>query len=320
MKSPSRPHVHTRTIDHRIRSRSRRPCVVVGGDRACPPFQARHRAAIGWIGLIWLSPVLGAILYLLLGINRIERKARKLLRGRAHFAPAPQCPNHGGILESTVGVGAAHLAALSQLVDQIGGAQLLAGNELELLVGGDEAYPAMIRAIDGASRSIALGTYIFDDDRAGRPFVDALGRAVGRGVQVRVLIDDFGSRHRWWSVVGPLRNVGVPVARFLPTLAPGWFPYLNLRNHRKILVVDGCVGFTGGMNILEDYMLGLKPRFPKLDLQVRVRGPAVAALWRVFAEDWAHRHRRGSLRRAMELARWRVRRRARSRHRRRPGR
>ncbi len=172
-------------------------------------------------------------------------------------------------------------------MDQIGGAPLLAGNELELLLGGDEAYPAMIQAIDGASRSISLCTYIFDDDRAGRPFVEALGRAVGRGVEIRVLIDDFGSRHRLWSVVGPLQNVGVRVARFLPTLAPGWFPYLNLRNHRKILVVDGCVGFTGGMNILEDYMLGLKPRCPKLDLHVRVRGPGVAALWRVFAEDWA---------------------------------
>jgi cardiolipin synthase len=79
----------------------------------------------------------------------------------------------------------------------------------------------------------------------------------------------------------------VPVARFLPTLAPRWFPYLNLRNHRKILVVDGRVGFTGGMNILEDYLLGVKPRRPKLDLHFRVRGPAVAGLWQVFAEDWA---------------------------------
>jgi cardiolipin synthase len=165
---------------------------------------------------------------------------------------------------------------------------LLPDNELEPLVGGDEAYPAMLRAIDGATRTIALSTYIFNRDRAGRPFIEALGRAVARGVEVRVLIDDFGSRHRWSSVIGPLRHAGVPVARFLPTLAPRWFPYLNLRNHRKILVVDGCVGFTGGMNILEDYLLGIRPRRPKRDLHFRMRGPAVASLWHVFAEDWAH--------------------------------
>jgi len=250
-------------------------------------FKRDTRAAIGWIGLIWLSPILGVTLYLLLGINRIQRRARTLLRGRAHPAVARAYPSRSGILETTLGTGAVHLERLSQLVDEIGGAPLLTGNDLELLVGGDEAYPAMLGAIDEACRSVALCTYIFDNDRAGKPFIDALGRAVGRGVEVRVLIDDFGSRHRWWSVVGLLRNVGVPVARFLPTLAPGWFPYLNLRNHRKILVVDGCVGFTGGMNILEDCMLGLQPQRPKLDLHVRVRGPAVSALWHVFAEDWA---------------------------------
>jgi cardiolipin synthase len=86
--------------------------------------------------------------------------------------------------------------------------------------------------------------------------------------------------------VSPLASPPSPVARFLPTLAPGWFPYWNLRNHRKILVVDGRVGFTGGMNILEDYLLEARPRRPKRDLHFRVQGPAVSGLWHVFAEDW----------------------------------
>jgi cardiolipin synthase len=259
-------------------------CLVASGHVLL--FKRDTRAASGWIGLIWLSPILGASLYLLLGINRIHRRARSLRRSRAHHAAPSAGPVRGGIPRTTLEPGGDDMATLSHLVGQIAGSPLVAGNELEPLVGGDEAYPAMIRAIDGATRSIALGTYIFDDDRAGRPFIDALARAVGRGVEVRVLIDDLGSRHRWPSAVGPLRDAGVPVARFLPTLAPGWFPYLNLRNHRKILVVDGHVGFTGGMNILKDYLLGVGPRRPKRDLHFRVLGPAVAGLRRVFAEDW----------------------------------
>ncbi len=251
-------------------------------------FKRDVRAATGWIGLIWLSPVLGAVLYVLLGVNRIDRKMRALRRGRFHSLVPIVCACRDDALEAALGPGGAHLAALSQLVGEVTRSPLLPGNELEPLVGGDEAYPAMIRAIDGATRTVALSTYIFDRDRAGRPLIDALGRAVTRGVEVRVLIDDFGSRHRWPSVIRPLRKAGIPVARFLPTLTPRWFPYLNLRNHRKILVVDGREGFTGGMNVLEDYLLGVYPRRPKRDLHFRVCGPAVADLWRVFAEDWMH--------------------------------
>jgi cardiolipin synthase len=251
-------------------------------------YKRDTRAATGWIGLIWLSPIVGAALYLLLGVNRISRKAHALRRDPARAAGPPTGPDIERTLAAALGPGGSHLATLGHVVDQVARFPLLAGNDVEVLVGGDEAYPAMLQAIDAATRTIALSTYIFDRDRAGKPFVDALGRAVGRGVEVRVLIDDFGSRHRWPSVIRPLRRAGVPVARFLPTLAPRWFPYLNLRNHRKILVVDGCLGFTGGMNILEDYLLGVRPRRPKRDLHFRVRGPAVAGLWHVFAEDWAH--------------------------------
>jgi cardiolipin synthase len=247
------------------------------------------RAAIGWIGLIWLSPILGAGLYLLFGINRVHRRARRLRGGARDAAPsAAEVEARGEPTEATVGAVAGDLAALDLLAGRIARAPLVAGNAIEPLVGGDEAYPAMLRAIDGATESVALATYIFDRDRAGRPFIEALARAVARGVAVRVLIDGFGSRHGWpwpWAV-GALRRSGVPVARFLPTLAPGWFGYLNLRNHRKILVVDGREAFTGGMNILEDYLLSVGPRRPKRDLHFRVSGPVVAGLGRVFADDW----------------------------------
>lgn len=242
------------------------------------------RAAIGWIGLIWLSPLVGTVIYWLLGINRISRKARSL-RGApqrtAEIEPPVTCS--GKRLPADL----AHLEGLGQLVGRVTGRSLVPGNRVEPLVDGDVAYPAMIEAINEATRSVVLSTYIFNDDPAGVVFIDALRRAVARGVKVRVLVDDIGSRYDLPSIFGPLRRAGVPVARFLPTLAPGWMPYLNLRNHRKILVVDGRIGFTGGLNIKADYFHWLGPKRPKRDLHFRIEGPVVAHLRETFADDWA---------------------------------
>jgi cardiolipin synthase len=245
------------------------------------------RAAIGWIGLIWLSPFLGTLVYILLGINRISRRARQLRRQRPRAGPKQRdlpCPPDR--LREHLTDEAEHLEAMARLGDRVTGWPLADGNEIVPLRNGDEAYPAMVEAIEGASRSVALCSYIFNDDRAGRLFVAALGRAVARGVAVRVLIDDLGARYDWPTIVGPLRRAGVLVSRFMPTLTPGWLPYLNLRNHRKILVVDGRVGFTGGMNIDENFFHQVNPTRPRDDLHFRVRGPVVAHLQHVFADDW----------------------------------
>jgi cardiolipin synthase len=142
----------------------------------------------------------------------------------------------------------------------------------------------MLEAIDAARTSISLCSYIFDNDAAGRRFVEALGRAVERGVQVRVLIDALGARYGWPPITGRLRRAGVRVARFLPTLLPALMPFMNLRNHRKLLVVDGRVGFTGGMNIREHFLPGHGDAH---DLHFRVEGPVVGQLQETFAEDWA---------------------------------
>lgn len=245
------------------------------------------RSAIGWIGLIWLSPFLGTGLYVLLGINRIHRKARSLRKRRRRVGKPHAVLSPGEELRRALQPDVTHLAALETLVFRATGRSLLPGNRIEPLRGGNETFPAMIRAIEEATRSVTLVTYIFDKDRAGLPVVEALGRAVDRGVEVRVLIDAYGSRHAWSTVLGPLREVGVRVELFNPTLVPGWFRFVNLRNHRKIMVVDGRVGFTGGMNIYEDYDPRLEPRYPKCDLHFRVEGPAVADMQQVFADDWA---------------------------------
>jgi cardiolipin synthase len=115
--------------------------------------------------------------------------------------------------------------------------------------------------------------------------VEALARAHERGVKVRVLVDAVGVRYRWPPIHRRLRRAGVATELFLPRLTPAWLPFVNLRNHRKVLVVDGRIGFTGGMNVRDDF-LAAEGRPPFMDLHARVEGPVVAHLQDVFAEDW----------------------------------
>src|SRR3546814_10507708 len=107
----------------------------------------------------------------------------------------------------------------------------------------------MLAAIAAARETIWLGTYIFDNDAVGQQFVAALSQAKSRGVQVKVLIDDTGERYSWPRIGRRLKQAGIDIARFNPLRL--WPPalHLNLRNHRKLLLIDGGIGFTGGMNI-----------------------------------------------------------------------
>lgn len=245
------------------------------------------RAAVAWVGLVWLVPLGGVVLYLLLGINRIRRRGRSLALRQEHgqFPPRPKVEECTAEQLAATVPPAAHLVSLARLVDEVVHHRpLLPGNRLVPLEAGAGAYPAMLEAIEAARTSISLCSYIFDNDEAGQRFVDALGRAVKRGVQVRVLIDALGSRYHWPPITGRLRRAGVRVARFLPTLLPPRLPFMNLRNHRKLLVVDGKVGFTGGMNIREHFLPG---HGDARDLHFRVEGPVVGQLQETFAEDWA---------------------------------
>jgi len=246
------------------------------------------RSTIGWVGLIWLSPVFGAIAYAVLGVNRIRSRATQLRAGQARIThvlePAVASPER---LEAAVGLEGSPLRSLATLVGNTTARPLVDGNRIEPLDGGDEAYPLMLTAIDEAKRSVALASYIFDNDPTGRIFAEALGRAVARGVEVRVLIDGIGSSYTFPSITRALTSRGVKAARFLPTSVPFYFPYANLRNHRKIMVVDGQIGFTGGLNIRDGCWLAHEPRHPVRDTHFRLEGPVVAQLLEVFVEDWA---------------------------------
>ena len=237
------------------------------------------RAALGWVAFIWLAPVVGAAAYLVLGVNRIRRRAQALrlpdVRARPPDSPpTPPLPHE-----------AQHLAGLVRLADAVVRRPLVGGNAIELLPGGARAYPAMVAAIDAAERSITFCTYIFDHGRAGDAFVEALVRAHERGVKVRVLVDGVGARYRWPPVHRRLRREGVRTELFLQRLTPGFLPFVNLRTHRKVLVVDGRLGFTGGMNVRDDFLASDGGQ-PFMDLHARVEGPVVAHLQSAFAEDW----------------------------------
>lgn len=246
------------------------------------------RAATLWVVLIWLAPVVGTLLYIWLGINRIERRARSL-RSRCvrhdTVLKSGQCSSE--MLQSQLGVQAAHLHALTTLTNNLTQRPLTYGNQIVPLMNGDQAFPEMLQAIDLAERSISLSTYIFDNDRAGELFKSALQRAVQRKVEVRVLVDDMGARYSWPAMPGVLMRAGIPCARFIPPLIPTWLQFSNLRTHRKILVVDGQIGFTGGINIREGHCLALSPKHPVADLHFRVRGPVVTQFQEVFVDDWA---------------------------------
>lgn len=242
-------------------------------------------SAVAWVGVIWLVPVLGAVLYVVLGINRIRRRAVALRSDQTRYRSSQNMPYYFQTnIEHAM---QDQFTALSRLVDKIVQMPLLQGNRIVPLVNGDEAYPAMIEAIDRAERSVALSTYIFDNDMAGRLFLDSLVCAVDRGVEVRVLIDDMGARYSLPSISHKLHSAGITAARFLPTLLPWRMPFVNLRNHRKILVTDGRAGFTGGMNIREGHLLREGPRNPLQDMHFLIEGPVVNHLQKAFAEDWA---------------------------------
>jgi cardiolipin synthase len=246
------------------------------------------RAATAWVGLIWLVPFVGAILYVFLGINRIERRARVLKSGATSFTvPLDAAPRSPADLDRELGSERARLIELARVVGNVTQRPLLVGNRVDRLVDGDEAYPAMLAAIQSAKHSISLVSYIFEAKDIGGHFVDALVEARARGVEVRVLIDDVGTRYARPRIHRVLKKRGVPVAKFLPALLPRSFTHFNLRNHCKILVADGRVGFTGGMNIRQGSVLASDPKHPIKDLHFRVVGPVVAQLQTAFARDWA---------------------------------
>ena len=246
------------------------------------------RAAIGWTALAWFAPFLGSLAYLVLGINRINRAATRMglsdtIREIPSFIPSES----ETAMAEDIYLESPNIAGLARAGEALSTKPLLPGNEVTCLSNGDAAFPAMLGAIDDAKHSVGLLSYIFDSDRAGQLFLDALVRAKDRGVEVRVLIDGVGARYSRESMISRLGNAGVTVAGFLPPNGMVSRRFSNLRNHRKILVVDGRIGFTGGTNIREAHCLNLDTKSPTQCLHFKFEGPVVSHFKKAFVTDWA---------------------------------
>ena len=238
-------------------------------------------SAIGWIALILLSPFLGSGLYWLFGVNRIARTARKLRNGGRHFKGLGTSDSTAQILDGA----SDQEIEISQFSRAVHDAPFLKGNHVVPLINGDATYPSMLAAVEGATESVALSVYIFDYDESGLRFVETLLAAHDRGVKVKILFDDIGLGYSFRSVDKLLRRGGVSTARFIPRRLK-YLPFLNLRNHRKIMIVDGHIGFVGGMNIRHGNVLSANPSRPIQDIHFRVTGPVVDQLSALFIEDW----------------------------------
>ena len=251
-------------------------------------YKREPRAALGWIAVCLLYPLVGPILYFLFGINRVRTRAKKLHRHwRFPIYIGYERPENEDVPAASSLDVPREVKAIARISDAITRRSLVGGNTIELLHNGEQVYPAMLDAIKSSKHSLFLSTYIFETNATGRLFIDALERAAERGVDVRVILDGIGE---WYSIPRAgtlLKRRGVRVARFLP---PRLLPptlHINLRNHRKILVADGRIGFIGGMNI-GDRHLAKRPENPSrvVDAHFRLTGAIVTQVEQIFLEDW----------------------------------
>jgi cardiolipin synthase len=249
--------------------------------------QARPVANLAWITVIMAVPLAGAIGYLLVGETRLGRyriKRHAAIRARTH-EPYPETA--ASIRATQPSIGASH-RPLAVLAESVGGNRPLGGHEIDLIGDDDDFVGALVDDIDRAERFCHLLFYIYLVDHSGRRVADALERAARRGVACRLLVDAVGSRRFLRSNLREeLERDGVRVVGALPTNAVrALLARLDLRNHRKLAIIDGVTAYVGSHNIA-DAAFAPKARYaPWIDASARVRGPVVRDLHELFVEDW----------------------------------
>jgi cardiolipin synthase len=214
-----------------------------------------------------------------------KRKHRRIYQSTRPTGRAA-APDLAPLAGSPDGATPPSLETLGRLAERCGAFPVSFGNTLTLYADGQVTHAALLEAIRSARHHIHLETFILQPDSTGRQVLDALVERARAGVQVRVLYDAMGTHHLKSRWLEPLAAAGGKHSVFLPLSLYRRRIQINMRNHRKILVVDGRIGFTGGMNIGDEY-LGKSPRFgPWRDTHLRLEGPAVAGLQHIFLEDW----------------------------------
>ncbi|WP_158881596.1 cardiolipin synthase [Rhodanobacter sp. L36] len=231
------------------------------------------QGAIGWVLGLVLLPYVTLLPYLYLGASRFS--------GYLALHSTTLTTTKAPAGDRSVEPGCERFASIAALQ----GRPFLAGHALRLLIDGNAAFDVMIAAMASAERCLLVQFFIFRDDALGRRVQHVLLERAAAGVEVCVLFDGVGSRDLPHHYIAALRAGGVAIHPFATHRWRNRFQ-LNFRNHRKIVVVDGVRGFVGGLNVGDEY-LGLKPPLaPWRDTQLELRGPAVADLQRLFAENW----------------------------------
>lgn len=237
--------------------------------------------SLGWITVLLLFPVGGLILYIFFGrsiknTHMISRRnKRKLRKG-----------------ETKINTSVPHdfPQEIRQLIDlgrSLGGAMFHPYNSVRIFHHGKDKFEALLNDIEGAQNFINLQYYIIEDDEIGNRLAEALIRKAAEGVKVRVIYDDFGSWSVKRSFFKRLLDAGVDIHPFFKVVFPPFATRINWRNHRKLAVIDGRVGYIGGMNVADRYITGGKKFKCWRDTHMRVEGSAVAAIQYSFAVDWS---------------------------------
>ncbi|MCT4588423.1 MAG: cardiolipin synthase [Carboxylicivirga sp.] len=245
--------------------------------------------AIPWILVLLFVPVLGVVFFVFFGQNLRKEKIirRKGLKNHDLLSEIAHSQSHKlseGSLDDTPLLESNK--KLIQLFLNNSSSILTIGNQVDVLNNGEDTFDAIINALESARHSIHLQYYIFDEDEIGNRILDILKQKASEGVEVRMLVDDVGS----WELKRPffkeLQSYGIEIYSFLTVRFPSLTSKVNYRNHRKIVVVDGEIGFLGGLNIADRYLKGNPAYGIWRDMHLRITGDAVNALQSVFFIDW----------------------------------
>lgn len=256
------------------------------------PNNRKPSEATAWLLLIFVAPIVGVVLFLLLGspkLSKWRRDEQRAMNNRIKYLAeeAEQTPELAPLVDPPV---PARYEPFVNLIAQLTGMPSMAGNTIEFLPDYVGAAERIVQDIDAARRFVHVEYFMFADDKIGAPIIDALVRARQRGVICRVLIDYLGNFAYHGPVLKRLHAAGISVHRMLPANPfNNQWNRIDLRNHRKIVVVDGWIGFTGSQNLIEDTYH--KPENTEkgihyLELVVRVTGPVVRELNAAFITDW----------------------------------
>lgn len=237
--------------------------------------------SLAWVTVLLLMPVVGLVLYIFFGRN-IQNKRVISRRNRRKLK---RLERRGKLDEEKIRRSPA-LVQTIRLANSLQGSPYYEGNSVELINNGKDKFDALLRDIAGAKKYINLEYYIIADDKIGNALADALIAKAQEGVKVRVIYDSVGSFKTRGRYFKRLHSAGIEAYPFFKVNFPPFGTRVNWRNHRKIVVIDGIIGYIGGMNVADRYIDGGR-LFPMWrDLHLRLTGSGVAALQQSFAVDW----------------------------------